>query len=188
MRWKALVSYFHKTRRFVVWEEMWLDYKFLVKFFWYFPSADRVVLAQVCRRWREVSWFKNFSKLLFMMFEHFRWSIKLVFGATFARSCTVESSGRGPTTTRRNANKNWRFSRVWSLAVSTRPFSSTPMMPMSSTLFKIFLTRRKICTASFSDAAISPIGDSKRLWSFYKYFSLSVKCSYRLIRLPRDRS
>ena len=37
-----------------MWEEMWMDSKFLVRFFWYFNSEDRFLLAAVCKRWREV--------------------------------------------------------------------------------------------------------------------------------------
>eukprot|EP00095_Tigriopus_kingsejongensis_P005870 maker-scaffold38_size502422-snap-gene-2.17 protein:Tk05870 transcript:maker-scaffold38_size502422-snap-gene-2.17-mRNA-1 annotation:"f-box lrr-repeat protein 16" len=45
---------FPKMKRFILWEEMWMDYKFLVRFFWYFTYQERYVLAQICKRWREV--------------------------------------------------------------------------------------------------------------------------------------
>ena len=37
-----------------MWEEMWTDYKFLVRFFWYFSYQERYLLAQVSQRWREI--------------------------------------------------------------------------------------------------------------------------------------
>jgi len=43
-----------KVKRFVLWEEMWQEYQFLVFFFKYFNVDERVTLAQVCQRWREV--------------------------------------------------------------------------------------------------------------------------------------
>ena len=42
------------SSRFVTWEEIWSDYQFLVRFFWYFSSQDRLVLGRVSMRWREV--------------------------------------------------------------------------------------------------------------------------------------
>ena len=40
---------FEKVKRFVMWEEMWQDYKFLIRFFRYFNNTERAVLAQVSR-------------------------------------------------------------------------------------------------------------------------------------------
>jgi F-box/leucine-rich repeat protein 16 len=40
--------------RFVQWEEMWKDPKFLARFFWFFSPYERHILAQVCSHWRDV--------------------------------------------------------------------------------------------------------------------------------------
>ena len=42
------------SKRWVAWEETWQDYQFLMRFFRLVGPGQRPVLAQVCRRWREV--------------------------------------------------------------------------------------------------------------------------------------
>lgn len=45
-----------------MWDELWQDYKFLVRFFRYFSSHEHWVLSQVCQRWREVLYQPGFWK------------------------------------------------------------------------------------------------------------------------------
>lgn len=40
--------------RFMLWDELWQDPKFLTRFFWFFGAIERQALAQVCTTWRDV--------------------------------------------------------------------------------------------------------------------------------------
>ncbi|CAB4066263.1 FBXL16 [Lepeophtheirus salmonis] len=53
-------KYYSNMKRFMMWEELWQDYKFLLGFLRFFRFSDRLKLAQVCRRWREVMYQPSF--------------------------------------------------------------------------------------------------------------------------------
>ncbi len=120
--------------RFVTWDELWQDSKFLFAFFGLFPNQnERAVLAQVCQKWKEVLYQPEFWREVRPVI-HCR-TIRSWSG--IGNACISSSTATSSTSNQSITNSSFSNNDKSSIEVNENEIITSPMTSTSGDQMKL---------------------------------------------------